>query len=99
MDVDNTKGFGPENVYWLHQDEKTGERVKGAGPAGTYKWFVVYWGGFIDRPKPTRWKVRIKHAGKVTVVTGKFTMLNERSKVHTLVVGEEEAKAGVAAAP
>ncbi len=46
LDVDNTKGFGPENIYWLHKDEKTGDRVKGQGPAGTYKWFVVYWGGF-----------------------------------------------------
>ena len=83
LDVDNTKGFGPENIYWL-KDDGSGE--KGAGPPGEYKWFVVYWGGFGGLPKPTRWKVRIKHDGEVTVVMGKFKALNERSKTHTLVV-------------
>lgn len=86
LDVDNTKGYGPENIYWLHEDESTGERVKGMGPAGEYRWFVVYWGGFGGTPIPTRWKVRIKHAGKVEVVTGRFRALNERSKMHTLKV-------------
>ena len=33
LDVDNTKGFGPENIYWLHVVEGTGEKVKGPGPA------------------------------------------------------------------
>jgi uncharacterized protein YfaP (DUF2135 family) len=93
LDVDNTKGFGPENIYWLHLDPESGERVKGQGPPGEYKWFVVYWGGFGGIPKPTHWKVRIKHEGKVTVVNGKFKALNERSRIHTL---EVSAPAGVA---
>ena len=71
LDVDNTKGFGPENIYWLKKDD-SGTEAPGTGPAGTYKWFVVYWGGFGGIPKPTHWKVRIKHDGKVTVQTGKF---------------------------
>jgi hypothetical protein len=85
LDVDNTKGFGPENIYWL-RDDPAGGKVKGAGPPGEYRWFVVYWGGFGGIPKPTHWKVRIKHEGKVTVVNGKFRALNERSRVHTLEV-------------
>lgn len=87
LDVDNTKGFGPENIYWLVESEGPGsEKVKGRGPAGVYQWFVVYWGGFGGIPKPTHWKVRIKHDGKVTVVHGKFRALNERSRVYTLRV-------------
>ncbi len=86
LDVDNTKGFGPENIYWMHLVEGTDERVKGQGPTGEYKWFVVYWGGFGGIPKPTKWKVRIKHGDKATVVTGRFKSLNERSKTYTLKV-------------
>ncbi|AGA26124.1 YfaP family protein [Singulisphaera acidiphila] len=93
LDVDNTKGYGPENVYWL-RDDPTGEgKVKGTGPAGEYKWFVVYWGGFGGIPKPTRWKVRIKHDDRVTVVTGKFRALNERSRIYSLTVKPLEAEA------
>jgi len=98
LDVDNTKGFGPENVYWLQDDPKGNEKVKGPGPPGEYKWFVVYWSGFGGIPKPTNWKVRIKHDGKVTVVSGKFRALIERSRVHTLSVKPETAGAGEAPA-
>jgi hypothetical protein len=87
LDVDNTKGFGPENIYWLVESDDPGaKKVKGPGPPGTYQWFVVYWGGFGGIPKPTHWKVRIKHDGKVTVVNGKFRALNERSRTYTLKV-------------
>ena len=87
LDVDNTKGFGPENVYWLVESDGPGsEKVKGPGPAGTYKWFVVYWGGFGGIAKPTHWQVRVKHAGQVNVYHGKFNALNERSKIYTLKV-------------
>ncbi|WP_422926178.1 YfaP family protein [Singulisphaera sp. PoT] len=89
LDVDNTKGFGPENIYWLRTEEGSDEKVKGHGPPGEYKWFVNYWGGFGGIPKPTKWKVRIKHDGKVTVVNGRFRALNEKSKVHSLVVKPE----------
>ncbi len=95
LDVDNTKGFGPENVYWLRDADATGEaKVKGAGPPGEYKWFVVYWGGFGGIVRPTRWKVRIKHDDKVTVVTGKFKTLNERSRIYTLRVAPRGGLAG-----
>ncbi len=91
LDVDNTKGFGPENVYWLvESDDPDKPRVKGPGPPGVYKWYVVYWGGFGGIAKPTHWQVRVKHAGKVTVYHGKFKALNERSKVHTLKVDPPE---------
>ena len=87
LDVDNTKGLGPENIYWLVESDGPGSaKVKGPGPAGQYHWFVVYWGGFGGIPKPTHWKVRIKHEGKVTVVNGKFRALNERSRTYTLKV-------------
>ena len=65
LDVDNTKGFGPENIYWLVESDGPGSaKVKGPGPPGDYQWFVVYWGGFGGIAKPTHWKVRIKHGGK-----------------------------------
>jgi hypothetical protein len=87
LDVDNTKGFGPENIYWLVESDGPGSaKVKGAGPPGDYQWFVVYWGGFGGIPKPTHWKVRIKHDGIVTVVHGKFKALNERSRTYHLKV-------------
>ena len=94
LDVDNTKGFGPENIYWMVESQGPGsEKVKGPGPPGTYKWFVVYWGGFGGIPRPTHWQVRVKHAGKVTVYDGKFSRLNERSKIHTLTVEAPADKA------
>jgi len=87
LDVDNTRGYGPENIYWLVDSEGPGsEKVKGPGPPGIYKWFVVYWGGFGGIPKPTHWKVRVKHNGVVTIFDGKFRSLNERSKTYTLKV-------------
>jgi hypothetical protein len=98
LDVDNTKGYGPENVYWLHQDE-AGKKVKGAGPPGAYRWWVVYWGGFGGAARPTQWKVRIKHAGKLTVVSGKFKALNEKSRVYTLEVEPGPTVAGAVPAP
>jgi hypothetical protein len=94
LDVDNTRGFGPENIYWLEDAGGTGQKkVKGQGPAGEYEWFVVYWGGFGGIPKPTHWKVRIKHDGKVTVVSGKLNRLNARSRVYHLTVEPTRAAA------
>jgi hypothetical protein len=87
LDVDNTKGYGPENIYWLVESEGPGSKqVKGPGPPGIYKWYVVYWGGFGGLARPTHWQVRVKHDGKVTVHHGKFSALNERSKIYTLKV-------------
>jgi hypothetical protein len=59
---------------------------RGPGPAGLYQWFVVYWGGFGGISKPTHWKARIKHAGKVTVASGTFRALNKRSRTYALKV-------------
>jgi hypothetical protein len=95
LDVDNTKGFGPENIYWLREVEGTGEKVKGPGPPGEYKWFVHYWGGFGGIPRPTKWKVRIKHNGTVNIVSGKFKALNERSRIYSLRVEPQPGAAGV----
>jgi hypothetical protein len=97
LDVDNTKGFGPENIYWLREVEGTGEKVKGPGPPGEYKWFVHYWGGFGGVPKATRWKVRVKHAGRVTVYNGRLKALSERSKTYTLKVDAPADVAGASA--
>jgi hypothetical protein len=76
LDVDDIDGFGPENVYW----------VQGQGPTGEYKWFVHYYGGLGGLNVPTRWKVRIKHKGEVTVFTGKLNSVGAKSKPHTLTV-------------
>ena len=94
LDVDNTKGFGPENIYWLVESTDQAPQGEGTGPPGQYQWFVVYWGGFGGIPKPTHWKVRIKHDGKVTVVKGKFRALNERSRTYTLKIDPPGTRVG-----
>ena len=86
LDVDNSKGFGPENIYWEAEDERTGQMVKTKGPPGEYQWFVMFWGGLDGKVRPTVWKVRVKHAGKVEYFTGRFRVLNEKSKRYTLKV-------------
>ncbi|APW62944.1 YfaP family protein [Paludisphaera borealis] len=104
LDVDNTKGFGPENIYWLVESQGPGStKVRGPGPPGQYRWFVAYWGGFGGIPKVTKWQVRIKHAGKLTIERGKFRALNERSRLYSLTVepaaGSAEATDADAAPP
>ena len=92
LDVDNTRGFGPENIYWLVETGKNdGTKVKGDGPPGVYRWFVSYYGGFGGIAKPTQWQVRIKHAGHVTIQRGKLRSFDEKSKVFTLTVGPRMA--------
>jgi hypothetical protein len=84
IDVDNSKGFGPENIYWLTESEDAGgDKVQRPGPRGLYKWCVLYWGSFGGIPKSTRWQVRIRHAGKTSVVEGILRDLNSRSRVYT----------------
>lgn len=79
LDVDNTQGFGPENVYW--------GGGTGQGPEGEYKWYVHYYGVPHDaQAKPIKWKVRVKHDGVVTVYTGKLGGIGEKSKTYTLRV-------------
>ena len=69
------------------------QKVKGPGPPGTYKWFVVYWGGFGGIARPTHWQVRVKHDGKVERVPWQIQSLNERSKIYTLKVDSARGKA------
>ena len=85
LDVDNVEGFGPENIYWLKQ-AADGSRELGPGPAGEYQWFVNYYGGNRGIPVATRWRVRIKHAGRVEVVQGRLTVPKARSRTYTLKV-------------
>ena len=92
LDVDDTDGFGPENVYWPEQDSKPGNLVKGQGPPGVYHWYVHYYGtpgGFGGRAVPTRWKVRIKHAGQVTLHEGVLRRVNQRSNPESLRLGKD----------
>ncbi len=86
LDVDNVEGFGPENVYWLKQNED-GSKDLGPGPPGEYKWWVHYYGGNNGVPLPTRWKVRVKHEGRIEVFQGKLTVPGSRSKNYVLTVG------------
>lgn len=85
LDVDNRDGFGPENIYWLHE-KKDGTKDLGLGPAGEYRWWVHYYRGFDGSNIPTRWKVRIKHDGKVDVVQGRLAVKDARSKEYLLKV-------------
>jgi hypothetical protein len=82
LDVDNREGPGPENVYW----------VQGQGPYGTYKWYVEYYGPApLERyAGPLRWRVRIKHKGKLQEFRGVLNSIGDRSRTYTLVVGEKD---------
>lgn len=86
LDVDNTEGYGPENIYWMKQNPD-GSKDIGAGPVGEYKWFVRYYGGNHGIPTPTRWKVRVKHAGQVEIFQGRLTVPGSQSKVYSLAAG------------
>ncbi len=86
LDVDNVEGFGPENIYWLKVAED-GSKDLGPGPPGEYRWFVLYYGGNGGVPVPTRWKVRIKHEGRVEVIQGRLSVPGAKSKTYSLTVG------------
>jgi hypothetical protein len=75
--------------------------VQGKGPPGEYKWFVHYYGGLGGYASATRWKVRIKHDNKVTVIQGKLGTIGERSRVYTLTVepGGRPGRPGAAGPP
>ena len=64
-----------------------GSKDLGLGPAGEYRWFVHYYRGFADQANvPTRWKVRIKHDGKVDVVQGRLAVKDSRTKEYVLKI-------------
>ena len=93
LDVDNKEGFGPENVYWVEERGDDGKvQTRGRGPAGEYRWFVHYYGGrnVIGQDAPTRWKVRVKQGGKVTLFEGTLRK-RQRSKVYTFHLGPPTA--------
>jgi hypothetical protein len=81
LDVDNREGPGPENIFWA-----------GRGPNGVYKWFVEYYGPPpLERYKgPARWRVRIKHAGKLSEFKGTLNQIGDRSRTYTLTVGARD---------
>jgi len=94
LDVDNTWGYGPENIYWLvPSGGRKSAKVKGPGPPGAYQWSVHYYAAHRqDRPQ-THWQVRIKHAGEVRIVDGWLSLPGEWSQVYTLKVHPPRDKA------
>jgi hypothetical protein len=97
LDVDNTWGYGPENIYWL-LPMRGKKKVLGPGPVGEYKWSVHYYAAHRpDRPN-VHWQVRIKHAGESKIVDGWLALPGEWSpayalKVHPPHEGEPESAA------
>jgi hypothetical protein len=86
LDVDNTWGYGPENIYWLVDTDGPGSaKVKGPGPPGEYKWYVHYWAAHAW-VVPTYWQVRVKHDGKVHVFDGWLNAPGARSETYSLKV-------------
>jgi hypothetical protein len=74
LDVDDTDGFGPENIFW------GGGLNKGNGPPGEYRWYVHFYG---PANRPTRWKVRLKHNGSYKVFQGRLNAVGQKSKEYT----------------
>ena len=72
LDVDNTWGYGPENIYWLVPSggRKSKVKLKGPGPPGAYRWSVHYYASHRPDSPPIHWQVRIKHAGEAKIVEG-----------------------------
>jgi hypothetical protein len=85
LDVDNTWGYGPENIYWLLRSRGK-KKVLGPGPTGEYKWSVHYYAAHRpDRPN-VHWQVRIKHAGESKIVDGWLALPGEWSPAYALKV-------------
>ena len=96
LDVDNTWGFGPENVYWLVSTTggRKSPKVKGPGPPGAYRWSVHYYAAHRDDRPPVHWQVRIKHAGEAKVVDGWLNSPGEWSQIYMLKVHPPKDDAG-----
>ena len=77
---------------WSSRRARGLKKSKGPARPVIYRWFVVYWGGFGGIARPTHWQVRVKHDGKVNVYHGKFSHLNERSKIYSLKVAPPGSK-------
>lgn len=74
LDVDDTDGFGPENVFW----------PQGGAPAGTYVVEVEHFSG----ASPTGYTVLVQEAGFVQSYEGTL-FTNERELVVTFVLGQQ----------
>ena len=87
LDVDNTWGYGPENIYWLvSPGSRRSPKVKGAGPTGAYRWSVHYYAAHREDRPHVHWQVRIKHAGEVEIVDGWLDSPGEWSQIYGLKV-------------
>ena len=98
LDVDNVDGFGPENIYWL-KESSDGSKELGPGPPGEYRWFVEYYGGNRGIPVATRFKVRIKHEGRIEIVQGRLTVPKTKSRMYILKVAGPTATPATPAMP
>jgi hypothetical protein len=87
LDVDNTWGYGPENIYWLvPSGARRSPKVKGPGPSGAYRWSVHYYCAHRPDHPRVHWQVRIKHAGEAKVVEGWLNAPGEWSEIYELKV-------------
>jgi hypothetical protein len=87
LDVDNTWGYGPENIYWLvPSGGRKSKKVKGPGPPGAYRWSVHYYAAHRPDHPRVHWQVRIKHAGEAKIVEGVLNAPGEWSQIYELKV-------------
>jgi hypothetical protein len=77
LDVDNTAGYGPENVYW----------PSGQAPEGVYKVSVK-----LHRGRSTRYTVRIKKGQKVSSYSGYLASKSQKQKVAEFTFKRAELK-------
>ena len=57
------------------------------------EWWVEYYGGNRGVPVATRWKVRVKHEGRVQIIQGRLNVPGGRSQTYTLTVAGPQAQA------
>jgi hypothetical protein len=84
LDLDDTDGYGPENVFWATDES----------PFGKYIVQVHYYGsGASDDVPPTEFKVIINNFGKSKTFTGTLTY-NNVAKVAEFTAGAEWGNSG-----
>ncbi|MGD2068418.1 MAG: hypothetical protein PVI57_07010 [Gemmatimonadota bacterium] len=80
LDVDDTDGFGPENIFW----------PEGEAPAGTYLVQVNHFAG----PVPTDWQVRVRTSSGEETYTGSTLVDDETDDVVTFTIEGESGGVG-----